>query len=87
MEYVEYQGYEICVRTGYVVIGEDPMAEPIDGFTCDIRVPDAVQEDPDGDIVYDFPFDHAKTLFQAATEDEVVAQAKAYIDEHGKRSA
>lgn len=84
---MEYAGYEICVRQGYVVLGEDPLAEPVEGFTCDIRVRDAEQNDPDGRVLYDFPFDHTKTIFSGATEAEAVAQATAYIDQHAKRGA
>ena len=80
---VDYKGYEIFVRQGYVVVGNDPMGEPVVGFTSDIRIPDLTQEDPDGRILYDFPFDRDESTFHALTQEEVEASAKSYIDAHG----
>jgi hypothetical protein len=83
---IEYRGYLIAVRPSYVVTGEDPMGEATPGFVGDIRTKDAVQDDPDGHVLYDFPFDPATSFFQGATEDEVIAKAKAFIDARGKSS-
>jgi hypothetical protein len=83
---MEYGGYEIHVRTGWVVLGEDPTADPVEGFTADVRRPLPVQDDPDGRIVYEFPFDREDCTFRGLTEDSVIAEAKAFIDEHGKEA-
>jgi hypothetical protein len=82
-ECVEYRGFEICVRQGWVVLGSDPMGAPSEGFVADIRTRDA-QRGEDGHALYDFPFDPVKSTFHAANEDDAVAKAKAFIDEHAK---
>ena len=81
---IEYKGLDILVRSAYVVVGPDPMAEATEGFVADIRKKDPIEDDP-GRTTYDFPFDPCASYFEAATQDEVIAQAKAFIDAGGKR--
>lgn len=82
---MEYQGFEILVRPDYVVLGDDPMAAVTPGFTAEVCKMDAVQDDPDGRVMWDYPFGVAASHMEGATEDEVVQKAKAFIDAGGKR--
>ncbi|HEY5468877.1 MAG TPA: hypothetical protein VIK85_07305 [Coriobacteriia bacterium] len=82
---MEYKGFEILVRPGYVVLGDDPMAAVEPGFTGEVCKMDAVQDDPGGRVMWDYPFGVAASHVQGATEDEVVEKAKAFIDAGGKR--
>jgi len=81
---MEYKGFEIVVRPEYVVVGDDPMAAPTAGFTAEVCKKDAVQDDPDGRVMWDYPYGLSESLMQGATEDEVVEKAKAFIDAGGK---
>ena len=82
---MEYKGFEIVVRPEDVVIGDDPMGPVVPGFVAEVCKKDAVQDDPDGRLMWDYPYGLSESLMQGATEDEVVAQAKAFIDAGGKR--
>lgn len=82
---MEYKGFEIVVRPDYVVLGDDPMGEVVPGFTAEVCKMDAVQDDPGGRVMWDYPFGVAESHVQGATEDEVVAKAKTFIDAGGKR--
>jgi len=82
---VEYKGFEIVVRPEYVVLGNDPMGAVTPGFAAEVCKRDSVQDDPDGRVMWDYPFGVAESHMQAATEDEVVEMAKAFIDAGGKR--
>lgn len=81
---MEYDGYEILVHDDWVVLGDDPCAEPVKGYVAQIR-----QRDPkraaDGDVVWDFPSDLANVQLTGTTEAEVIEKAKAAIDTIGKR--
>jgi len=81
---MEYDGYEILVHDDWVVLGDDPSAEPVKGYVAQIR-----QRDPelaaDGDAVWDFPSDVASVRLTGTTEAEVIEKAKAAIDAIGKR--
>ena len=81
---LEYKGFDILVRSADVVVGEYPLAEATEGFVADIRTKDPVQDDP-GRTTYDFPFDPCDSYFEGATEEDAIAQAKAFIDAGGKR--
>ena len=81
---MEYDGYEILVHDDWVVLGDDPSAEPVKGYVAQIR-----QRDPelaaDGDAVWDFPSDGASVRLTGTTEAEVIEKAKVAIDAIGKR--
>jgi hypothetical protein len=81
---MEYKGFEIRVTPEHVVLGDDPMADVSDGFVAEVCKLDAVQDDPDGRLMLDFPFGMAASHLAGATEDEAVAKAKAFIDAGGK---
>lgn len=81
---MEYKGFEIRVRTDYVVLGNDPMVAATKGFMADVCRKDPVQNDPQGHVMWDYPFGMAASLVQGATVDEVVGKAKAFIDAGGK---
>ena len=83
---MEYKGFEIVVRPEYVVVGDDPMGAVTSGFAAEVCKRDAVQDDPDGRVMWDYPFGVAESRMQGATEDEVVGMAKAFIDAGGKRA-
>jgi hypothetical protein len=81
---MEYKGFDIVVRPEYVVIGEDPMGAAVPGFVAEVCKRDAVQDDPAGRVMWDYPYGVAASHMQGATEDEVVTMAKAFIDAGGK---
>jgi hypothetical protein len=81
---MEYKGFGIHVRRDCVVLGEDPMGPTSEGFVAEVRKPDPVQGDSDGRVIWDYPFGLSASLMEGATEDEVVAKAKAFIDSGGK---
>ena len=81
---MEYKGFEIRVSPGFFVLGEDPMAPVSAGFVAEVCKLDAVQDDPDGRPMLDFPYGMAASHLEAATEDEAIALAKAFIDAGGK---
>ncbi len=83
---MEYKGFEIVVRPEYVVVGADPMGAVTSGFAAEVCTRDAVQDDPDGRVMWDYPFGVAEARMQGATEGEVVTMAKAFIDAGGKRT-
>jgi hypothetical protein len=80
---MEYKGFEIRVRSEYVVLGSDPMVAATSGFMADVCTKDPIQG-PDGRVMWDYPFGMAASLVQGATVDEVVDKAKAFIDAGGK---
>jgi hypothetical protein len=82
---MEYKGFEIVVRPDYVVLGDDPMAAVTPGFSAEVCKKDAVQDDPEGRVMWDYPFGVAESHMVGATEDEAVAKAKAFIDAGGRR--
>ena len=82
---MDYKGFEIVVRPDYVVLGADPMGEVSPGFVAQVCKKDAVQDDPGGRVMWDYPFGVAASHMQGATEDEAVEKAKALIDAGGKR--
>jgi hypothetical protein len=81
---MEYKGYDIFVHEGWVVLGEDPTAEPVKGYMAQVRTRDP-QDNADGEPVWDFPFG-AHSPAGAASEAEAIEQAKALIDSGGKPS-
>ena len=83
---MDYKGFEIVVRPDYVVLGDDPMAAVTPGFVAEVCKRDAVQDDPDGRVMWDYPFGVAESHIEGATEDEAVEKAKAFIDAGGKRA-
>jgi hypothetical protein len=82
---MEYKGFEIVVRPDYVVLGEDPMGAVVPGFVAEVCKRDVLQDDPDGRVMWDYPFGAAESRMQGATEDDVVEAAKAFIDAGGRR--
>jgi hypothetical protein len=83
---MEYKDFEIVVHPDYVVLGDDPMAAVTPGFVAEVCKRDVVQDDPDGRVMWDYPFGVAASHMQGATEDEVIEKAKAFIDAGGKRA-
>jgi hypothetical protein len=83
---MEYKGFEIVVRPEYVVVGDDPMGPVTSGFAAEVCTRDAVQDDPDGRVMWDYPFGVAESRMQGATADQVVEMAKTFIDAGGKRA-
>lgn len=81
---MEYKGFEIRVSTGYVVLGDDPMAAASEGFVAEVCVKDPVQDDPNGRLLLDYPLGLAASHMRGATENEVVEKAKAFIDAGGR---
>jgi hypothetical protein len=81
---MEYKGFEIRVHPDYVVLGDDPMAAATMGFMAEVCKKDPVQDDPDGRVMWDYPFGLSASLMEGATEDEAVEKAKAFIDAGGK---
>jgi hypothetical protein len=82
---MEYKDFEIVVRPDYVVLGDDPMGAVVPGFVAEVCKRDAVQDDPDGRVMWDYPYGVAESHMQAATEAEAVEKAKTFIDAGGKR--
>jgi hypothetical protein len=81
---MEYKGFEIVVSAEDVVVGDDPTAEPTPGFVAKVCKPDPVQGDPDGRVMWDYPYGLSASHMEGATEEEVIAKAKAFIDSGGK---
>lgn len=82
---MEYKGYDIYVHDEWVVLGDDPYAEPVRGYVAQIRQPDP-EAAADGDVIWDFPFKHSECTFTGTTEAEVLEKAKASIDAHERQS-
>lgn len=81
---MEYKGFEILVHPRFVVLGDDPMAAPTEGFAAEICKKDPVQDEPEGRVVWDYPLGMSASVLEGATEEEVVQKAKAFIDGGGK---
>jgi hypothetical protein len=81
---MEYKGYEIFVHDGWVVLGDDPTADPVWGYTADIRQRDA-EAAGDGDVVWDYPFGLAESQSTGMTQTDAIEKAKAFIDAHSRR--
>jgi hypothetical protein len=81
---MDYKGFEIRVSPQEVVLGEDPLGAVTDGFVAEVSKMDPVQDDPEGRLLLDYPFGVAASHLRAATEDEAVEKAKAFIDAGGK---